>query len=346
MTNLEFAKYRFVIRPRERLILPAYKGSTFRGGFGHAFKRVTCLLGKEKCSDGCRLKDKCMYHNVFDAPAMHPFVIEPPLEDREIYGSDDLLSFNLILIGRAIEYFPYFLFTFEELGRLGIGRGRGQYWLEDVFSVGQDEETRVYSQKDRRIMNSGFRITVEEFTKYSTSEVEFCGDGLRTALTFDVEKTDIELLTPVRLKYKGNLTSDLDFYLLFRAILMRLAALMDLYSDGGEILLPSGYKTDAASLIKYFYSYKELEPDSRTVIHQAISKSKNIATERGDLSWMDWERYSNRQGERMKLGGVVGKVSFTGPLGKFLPYLLLAEYIHVGKETTFGLGKIKVISPF
>jgi hypothetical protein len=105
---------------------------------------------------------------------------------------------------------------------------------------------------------------------------------------------------------------------------MRLAALMDLYSEGGEILLPSGYKTDAASLLKYFYSYRELDPDSRTAIHEAVSKSKSIATERSDLSWVDWERYSNRQGKRMKFGGVVGKVSFTGPLGEFLPYLLLA----------------------
>lgn len=82
--------------------------------------------------------------------------------------------------------------------------------------------------------------------------------------------------------------------------------------------------------------------DSRTAIHEAIRETKNIALEKSNLSWMDWERYSNRQRERMKLGGVVGKINFTGSLGKFLPYLHLAEHIHVGKETTFGLGKIAV----
>lgn len=392
MTNLEFAKYRFVIRPRESLILPAYKGSTFRGGFGYAFRRVVCLLGKEGCLDRCQLKDKCMYHNIFDAPTIHPFIIEPPLEERESYGSDDLLSFNLILIGQAIDYFPYFLFTFEELGCLGIGKGRGKYWLEEVFSIGLDssgnaymrslqqpypleeafsvglnKEAQVYSQKDRRILNSGFRISGEEFIKYSTPDIEFNKGGSRTALTREVErqivetqnftslrdsrtaptlsevkKAEVEFLTPTRLKYRGKLTSDLDFYLLFRAILMRLATLMNLYCEGGEVLLPSGYKTDAGSLLRYFYSYKELDSDSRKSIREAIKESKDISTERNDLFWMDWERYSNRQGERMKLGGVVGKISFIGSLGKFLPYLLLAEHIHVGKETTFGLGKVKV----
>ena len=330
MTKLELAKYRFVIRPRERLILPAYKGSTFRGGFGYAFKRVVCLLGNNKCLNGCLLKDKCMYHSIFDAPTIHPFIIEPPLEERQSYGCDDLLSFHLVLIGQAIDYFPYFLFTFEELGRLGIGKGRGKYWLEEVFSLGRGVEAKVYSQKDRRIMNSGFRISGKEFIKYSTLELE---------------RAELEFLTPTRLKYKGKLTSELDFYLLFRAILMRVSSLMDFYCGGGEILLPLGYKSDASSLLKYFYSSKELDIDSRRAINEAIKESKGITTERNDLSWMDWERYSNRQGERMKLGGIVGKISFTGSLGKFLPYLLLAEYIHVGKETTFDLGKVKVISP-
>lgn len=341
MTNFEFAKYRFVIRPRERFILPAYKGSTFRGGFGHAFKRVVCLLEKEKCLDGCLLNDRCMYHNIFDVPTIHPFIIEPPPEERESYGGDDLLSFNLILIGQAIDLFPYFLFTFEELGRLGIGKGRGQYWLEEVFSVGLDAEARVYSQK---VMNPGLRITGEEFIGRSTLDAESCSDRSQTAPA-ESGKVELEFLTPTRLKYQGRLTSDLDFYIIFRAILMRLASLMDSYCGGGDVLLPSGYKTDAASLLKYFYHYKESDKGSRQAIHENIRESKSIDTEMNDLSWMDWERYSNRQGEKMKLGGVVGKVSFTGSLGKFLPYLRLAEILHVGKETTFGLGKVSVKSP-
>jgi hypothetical protein len=39
---LKLAKYRFVIKPKSELLLPTYKGSTFRGGFGHAFKRAVC----------------------------------------------------------------------------------------------------------------------------------------------------------------------------------------------------------------------------------------------------------------------------------------------------------------
>jgi hypothetical protein len=32
------------------------------------------------------------------------------------------LEFGLVLIGRAIDHLPYFLFSFEQLGRMGLGR--------------------------------------------------------------------------------------------------------------------------------------------------------------------------------------------------------------------------------
>jgi len=39
---IECKQFNFNITAKEPLILPAYKGSTFRGGFGYAFKRVVC----------------------------------------------------------------------------------------------------------------------------------------------------------------------------------------------------------------------------------------------------------------------------------------------------------------
>lgn len=58
----------------------------------------------------------------------------------------------------------------------------------------------------------------------------------------------------------------------------------------------------------------------------------------------DWERYSNRQRTRMKLGGVVGTATYAGDLAPFLPLLSLGEWLHVGKGATFGLGKYQILN--
>jgi CRISPR/Cas system endoribonuclease Cas6 (RAMP superfamily) len=47
----------------------------------------------------------------------------------------------------------------------------------------------------------------------------------------------------------------------------------------------------------------------------------------------------------MKLGGLIGDITFEGNITPFLPFLTLGRYIHVGKGTSFGLGKYE-ITPF
>ena len=59
----------------------------------------------------------------------HPFVIDAPLETTREYRPGEDLSFNLILIGKGGNYFPYFILAFEELGRIGIGQGKGKFKL-------------------------------------------------------------------------------------------------------------------------------------------------------------------------------------------------------------------------
>lgn len=57
-----------------------------------------------------------------------------------------------------------------------------------------------------------------------------------------------------------------------------------------------------------------------------------------NLQWRDWSRYSNRQQQKMALGGVIGEWTLKGDLAPFLPFLHLGQWLHVGKEATFGLG--------
>ena len=138
LSHFRFAQFQFILKALDCLNLPAYKGSTLRGGFGHAFKKVVCVTRQKAC-DSCLLKEKCVYSYVFETPpppdtskmrkypfAPHPFIIIPPLEEKRTYREGENLCFELTLVGRSIDYLPYFIYTLDELGRIGIGKGKGK----------------------------------------------------------------------------------------------------------------------------------------------------------------------------------------------------------------------------
>ena len=58
-------KYRFTMQAVDPILLPYYKGSTFRGAFGMAFKKIVCALRQKSCSE-CILKSRCVYSYIFE----------------------------------------------------------------------------------------------------------------------------------------------------------------------------------------------------------------------------------------------------------------------------------------
>ena len=359
LSHFRFARFQFFLKVLNCISLPVYKGSTFRGAFGHAFKKVVCVTRERVCGT-CLLKEKCVYSYVFETPppsdtskmrkypyAPHPFVITPPLEERREYREGDTLCFELTLIGKSIDYLPYFIYTFDELGRIGLGRGKGKYNLENVGQRTkvkgeraeergerskvkgerpEDEETiLIYFGKDKTLRHNFMVLKVDDLIPYnfSPSGPPFTFDhspsfdlSLSSPFTFHPSPFTLHLnfITPTRLKFDGNLSPKPDFHILIRNLLRRI------------------------SLLSYFHCGQDLDLDFKGL----IENSKSIKVKEENLSWVDWERYSNRQETKMKMGGFVGSITFEGDFMPFLSFLLLGEYIHVGKGTSFGLGKYEI----
>ncbi len=306
MQSFNFAKYIFTIRGEKTLLLPKYKGSTLRGGFGHAFRRIVCVFRGKDCSD-CLLKEQCIYSWVFETPipkdtqilrkmtdAPHPFVIEPPIEEKRIYNSENELSFGLVLIGRAVDYLPYFIYAFEELGSIGIGQGKGKFKL---LQVAEDNGDVIYRGDDKKLVDHNGIKKWTDIVDNSPSKVQ------------------LSFITPTRIKYENHLTKNLEFHVFFRNILRRI------------------------SLLSYFHCGEKLDGDG---FKELIEESKKVKTIHKSLSWQDWERYSNRQETRMKMGGFIGGITYEGDLGPFWSYIKLGEYVHIGKGSSFGLGRYEV----
>ncbi len=312
LRSIGFSAYRLVLRAEDEITLPEYKGSTFRGAFGLTFRKAACILKREECSE-CPVRETCVYSYIFETPvpegsskmrkypyAPHPFVIEPPEGSRQLYLPGDTFSFGLVLIGRATNYFAYFIYTFRLMGERGIGRGRGRFTLEEIYSLSPDRSEKLIYDSESNAFSS-------ELSVMKASDL-LLPDAVDNSV-------NISFLTPTRIKSKGELSADLTFDLLVRSLLRRL------------------------SLLSYFHCGVELDLDYRELIGRAGA----VSVVESDLRWYDWERYSHRQGGRMKLGGFVGDISFEGEIKEFMPILTLGEWLHVGKGTSFGLGKYRVL---
>jgi CRISPR/Cas system endoribonuclease Cas6 (RAMP superfamily) len=59
------------------------------------------------------------------------------------------------------------------------------------------------------------------------------------------------------------------------------------------------------------------------------------------IKWYDWKRYSSKQDIKMLMGGIVGFVIYQGFVDEFLPLFEFCEIVHIGKQTSFGLGKFR-----
>ncbi|MGD9157373.1 MAG: CRISPR system precrRNA processing endoribonuclease RAMP protein Cas6 [Desulfobacteraceae bacterium] len=223
--------YTFSCLFTEPALLPPYKGSTFRGVFGRALKKTVCALRLKEC-ENCLLKSRCLYALVFETKEAvelpedtrvsnppHPFVIEPPLEDRTQYEKGEPFSFNLILFGDTNQSLPYFIYALDQMGMAGIGRrvngSRGNFRLDKVTA----DDKQVYSGADQKI----------------NTENAFQDIQLPVLPSDDPEKLHIKvkILTPLRLKFENRLNADLPFHILIRAVLRRISSLFSLY-DGGE----------------------------------------------------------------------------------------------------------------
>jgi CRISPR/Cas system endoribonuclease Cas6 (RAMP superfamily) len=45
----------------------------------------------------------------------------------------------------------------------------------------------------------------------------------------------------------------------------------------------------------------------------------------------------------MKMGGFTGQITFEGEIRPFIPLVKAGEVLHVGKGTSFGLGRYRIM---
>lgn len=335
--DLPILRARVTMRLLDDARLPAYKGGMLRGGFGYAFQRSSCPQECWSHSDSCAVSALCPYRWVFETPhppgvshlhdlqdVPRPFVIEPPLDGRTHYAAGDALEFGLVLIGRGIDHLPYFLFGFEQFGRMGLGRATARARLERVEALAPwqpvgsviYQDGRVLSANDeRRTMNDERRPTTGQEPRTDRLPIYDAATIAARAATLPADMR-LTLRTPLRVKARGELLRVIDPAALVQAACWRLNALATFHGGGPW---PVAHRVLAA-------------------------QAQGIAVEQAQVRWEDWERTSTRdaQPRKMTLGGMLGSAVLRGVPPEVRTVLLAGSLVHVGKACVFGHGEYRL----
>lgn len=311
LPRLPFLRLRFTLRAVEHARLPLFKGSLLRGAFGHALRRTVCSMGPSQPCPDCLLRRTCVHTRLFETLIEG----EPPPFLRGLPTSPRPYVFEPGTDARDFapgDPFPFDLLLFGQAADLQA------YALLAVermakAGLGADRSPFVLYRAEASIAGDGWQEVYSEgraspalgaLPPLLPSE-EPLGEG-RAVLRF---------LTPTRLQVRGQLLSEPDFRTLVFFMLRRTLELSWFHLPGAEI----------------DWSFRPL-----------LDLTTGARVAAADLRWRSWERYSNRQGRKIEMGGFIGDVELEGDLAPFAPLLRSAEVLHVGKGATFGLGRVLV----
>ncbi|MEN9372592.1 MAG: hypothetical protein RIR79_144 [Pseudomonadota bacterium] len=313
-THIPVARYRFTARMRVPLELPHYAGSLLRGQFGSALRHITCMTRQPTCA-GCPLQSTCPYSRIFEAPAPpkgshtlqkfsqipNPYIMEPPPPSARALQAGEDFVFHIVLIGHAREQLALVLFALQRALARGLTRERADSDLQQVDYVDATGHVQTVWTHDNPILKE-HQNTIELIA----GDAHYTGDSSGLCL---------KIHTPMRLQNQGHPlgVAELTPRVLVSNLARRTALLMEFHADQKE----------------WGESTKHIAQLSQTL------------SDTRQLRWYDWTRYSSRQRQEMKLGGVLGSWILHGDaavLSQIYPWLWLGQWLHIGKNATFGMG--------
>ena len=361
--SLRIGLLRFRITPNALLIVPAVnKGNMLRGGFGHAFRRLCCI---PQCTDAhrCPAGESCPYKLIFepsppprserlsknqDIP--RPFIFRPPATTQTHFERGQSFEFDLVLVGRALEYIPYFVLAFRELAEGGLGLNRARCVLDRVWSMpisrrvhtqpgpgstrtdsqqndGNESEPTspliesssalLYSAEDqlfRSVEGDDSSGWIESRVAQFISQYGLSECASNASCLRPESSFTLKFLTPTVIRADGQITQEPEFHQVFKRLRDRINALSTFFGEG------------------------PLDADFKGL----GERSERVRRVASHFEWLDRARTSGKTGQRHELSGFVGEATYEGDLEEFLPWLAMGELVNVGRYTAWGNGRFEM----
>lgn len=307
---LRIERLRFRCVAEEPIRLPDYAGSAWRGVFGRALRASVCVTRQPRCS-GCMLLNHCVYSTFFESPPASPETAKrynalphPFVLEPDVDSRRELAPGAQLQLGMTL------------IGPAGDLTPYLVHALQRAGEYGLDRQGarfRLVALEQQR------QLGCEDWEEiYSAEEGVLRPARSAPATPSPCPQTlELQLLTPLRLKRHGSFVGaqELSARDLIGTLATRVALLAELYQP-------------------------EASPQDRSAVNAAIDA---VQIDERDLRWYEWTRWSSRQQTRMQFGGLIGNLRLSGAgLAALWPLIELGQWLHVGKASSFGLGRYRV----
>ncbi|MHB8626479.1 MAG: CRISPR system precrRNA processing endoribonuclease RAMP protein Cas6 [Aggregatilineales bacterium] len=230
------------------------------------------------------------------------FAIEPPLgEIDNLWNRGQTFEFGISLFGTQTKLIPHIIRAVREMGKAGLGQGRGRFTLLRVDEVNPLANVRRPLMENNRVSRPTLTMT----------QVRVHDAGVKR----NQDTLTLHFLTPTRLTQQGLVLEQPDLGVLLRRLLERAQALVDYYG-------PTKPQREEWQRI---WEYAGQIGDSAQLV--------NDQTE-----WVEIVSHSRQRGRFSPVGGFVGQAIWQGEFQGVIDWLLWGQSLHVGKNTVKGDG--------
>ncbi len=310
---LTLTRLRFESEVVKEGTLPRFFGPALRGALGLNFRRIVCVTHLSEC-EPCLLRFQCPYPRLFElfAPPDHPFAkrlsqMPRPFALQVPPPAQTAVNFSEgdpLLFRLTLWHHAESLLPYIVVAV--------QRTLEQGIGKGvQARLQRVFAEHpdgETKVFCADEGIVTTALPSVPIGQVMECLSSPLSHLT-------VRFVTPTRIDIGGKLQNPITFGALIKAA-----------NERGRAL---------------FWAYGRREPpwDGKALVQAA----ERVRQTEGEQVWWDLKRFSRRQQEELKVGGIIGWANFAGDdLTKFLPLLNFMTWVHVGKLATMGLGQIAI----
>lgn len=301
--SIPLARYEFRFKVTRPFFRPDYAGSMLRGLFGHALKKIACIHPTADCRD-CTMYQTCTYPEIFETPPrahkLQAFsqIPNPYIIEPPPLGGHDYLPGETLVFNMVL-----------------TGKALKQFSLI-ILAMQQAFKTGVSRQNGSAELDEVYLLDKANkkhliFSSYNELIQPHEQALLIAPPDTDIREVRLNFKTPLRLQQNSKPVRAKQ--LSARQLLVSLARRINLLSE--------------------FHNGQVLVKDFKAL----AGKAETVAIEHR-LKWHDWVRYSNRQKQKMQLGGLIGEIALSGDLTGFYSLLYLGQWLHVGKNATFGMG--------